>query len=200
MSWSAVAVAGASVAGSLISSNASSKASKSASAASKEQLEFDKQRYEDWKNVYGPIQDNLSSYYSNLTPDYYETLGLEAFELERNNAMDSIETSLAQRGITDSGIATQIKAEADLGAATTRAQIRRQAPAQLAQEQTNFLAVGQGANPANSVSNTLSQQANSARQTANSAASASGQAWNSAIQSVGSVVGTGLSTYFGDDK
>lgn len=200
MSWSAVAVAGASVAGSLISSNASSKASKSASAASKEQLEFDKQRYEDWKNVYGPIQDNLSSYYSNLTPDYYETLGLEAFELERNNAMDSIETSLAQRGITDSGVATQIKAEADLGAATTRAQIRRQAPAQLAQEQMNFLAVGQGANPANSVSSTLSQQANSARQTANSAASASGQAWNSAIQSVGSLVGTGLSTYFGDSK
>lgn len=200
MSWGAVAVAGASVAGSLISSNASKKAAKSANASDKAALEFNKQQYEDWKSVYGPIQDNLSSYYSSLTPDYYETLGLEAFELERNSAMDQIETSLAQRGISDSGIATQIRAGADLGAATTRAQIRRQAPQQAATDKMNFLAVGMNANPAPSVSKTLSDQAAGARQRANTAAAASGQAWNSAAQSVGSLLETGLSSYFGDSK
>lgn len=200
MSWGAVAVAGASVAGSLISSNASKKASKSASSADKATLEFNQKQYDDWKSVYGPVQDNLSSYYSSLTPDYYETLGLEAFELERNSAMDQIETSLAQRGISDSGIASQIRSEADLGAATTRAQIRRQAPQQVATDKMNFLAVGMNANPAPSVSKTLSDQAAGARQRANAAASASGQAWNSAAQSVGSLVETGLSSYFGDSK
>lgn len=200
MSWGAVAVAGASVAGSLISSNASKKASKSASSADKATLEFNQKQYDDWKSVYGPVQDNLSSYYSSLTPDYYETLGLEAFELERNSAMDQIETSLAQRGISDSGIASQIRSEADLGAATTRAQIRRQAPQQVATDKMNFLAVGMNANPAPSVSKTLSDQAAGARQRADAAASASGQAWNSAAQSVGSLVETGLSSYFGDSK
>lgn len=200
MSWGAVAVAGASVVGGVISSNASSKASKSAAASDKASLEFNKQQYEDWKSVYGPVQDNLSSYYSSLTPDYYETLGLEAFELERNNAMSQIETSLAQRGISDSGIASQIRAEADLGAATTRAQIRRQAPQQAATDQMNFLAVGMNANPAPSVSKSLADQAAGARQRANDAAAASGQAWNSATQSVGSLVETGLSSYFGDSK
>ena len=200
MSWGAVAVAGASVAGSLISSNASKKASKSASSADKATLEFNQKQYDDWKSVYGPVQDNLSSYYSSLTPDYYETLGLEAFELERNSAMDQIETSLAQRGISDSGIASQIRSEADLGAATTRAQIRRQAPQQAATDKMNFLAVGMNANPAPSVSKALSDQATGARQRANAAASASGQAWNSAAHSVGSLVETGLSSYFGDSK
>lgn len=196
--FSGVTKAVGGIVGGVLGSSASNSASKAAASAEKAQLEFDKERYEDWKKVYGPVQDNLSAYYSNLSSDYYETMGLEAFELERNSAMDSLNTYLAQRGISDSGIATQLNAEADLNSATTRAQIRRQAPAQLAEEQMNFLSIGLGSNPANSVSNTMASQAAGKRQLANSAASASGQAWSSAISSVGSLVGTGLSTYFGE--
>lgn len=196
--FSGVTKAVGGIVGGVLGSSASNSASKAAASAEKAQLEFDKERYEDWKKVYGPVQDNLSAYYSNLSSDYYETMGLEAFELERNSAMDSLNTYLAQRGISDSGIATQLNAEADLNSATTRAQIRRQAPAQLAEEQMNFLSIGLGSNPANGVSNTLASQATGKRQLANSAASASGQAWSSAISSVGSLVGTGLSTYFGE--
>jgi hypothetical protein len=188
------------IVGGVLGSSASKSASSSASSAERAQLDFAKQQYEDWKNVYGPVQDNLSSYYSNLSPDYYETLGLENFELERNNAMDQMDTYLAQQGLVGSGIATQLKATADLTAASERAKIRRQAPQQVATDQMNFLSIGMNANPAPSVSSTLADQAAGARQRANAAASASGQAWNAATQSVGSVVETGLSSYFGDSK
>jgi hypothetical protein len=87
-----------------------------------------------------------------------------------------------------------------LGAATERAKIRRQAPQQVAADQMNFLSVGMNANPAPSVSKTLADQAAGARERANAAASASGQAWNSTTQAVGSLVETGLSSYFGDSK
>lgn len=188
------------IVGGVLGSSASSSASKSASKAEQAQLDFAKQQYEDWKNVYGPVQDNLSSYYSNLSPDYYETLGLENFELERNNAMDQLNTYLAQQGLSDSGIATQLRSTADLSAASERAKIRRNAPVQAATDKMNFLSIGMNANPAPQVSQTLADQAAGARSRANAAASASGQAWNSAVQSVGSVVETGLSSYFGDDK
>lgn len=197
MSWTAVAVAGASVAGSLISSNASSKASKASTAADAAQLDFAKEQYSDWKSVYGPIQDNLSSYYSNLTPDYYAALGLEAFETERATAMDQLDTSLAQRGITNSGLAAELTSNANLNAATQRAQIRRAAPSQVATDQMNFLGVGMNANPAPQVSQALGDQATAARSRANSAASASGQAWGKAASSVGSLLETGLSSYLG---
>ena len=200
MSWSAVAVAGASLAGSVISSSSANKASKQAGQAEAAQLEFAQKQYDDWKAVYGPVQDNLSSYYSNLTPDYYEALGLEAFELERNNAMEQINTSLAQRGIKDSGVAAEITANADLSAASTRAQIRRQAPVQMATDQQNFLAIGMNANPAPSVSESLNSQAVGARQRSNAASAAAGQAWGSATSSLGTLAETGLSAYLGKDK
>lgn len=200
MSWGAVAVAGASVAGAVISSNASSKASKRASAADAEQLNFAKQQYADWKSVYGPVQDNLGAYYSNLSPDYYEALGLENFELERNAAMEQINNSLAQRGIQDSGIADEIKSKAELESAKTRAQIRREAPQQARQDQMNFLSVGMNANPAPSVSKALSDQSANARNTANLAAANAGAATSKATSAVGSLIQTGLSSYFGDEK
>lgn len=195
MSWVAVGVAGASVAGAVISSNASSKASKRAAASNAEATDFAKQQYQDWQNVYGPIQDNLSSYYSNLSPDYYESVGLEAFQKEHQTAMEDIDASLAQRGLTNSGVASSIKSVADLTAASTRAQIRRNAPAQVAAQQQGFLQVGMGSDPTANLQNTLNSNANNAANTANSASAASAKAAGTAVSSLGSLIQTGLSSY-----
>ena len=103
MTWVTTAVVGASVVNAIASDRASGRATEASQEASQEQLEFEKQRYEEWKEVYGDIQTNLSEYYSNLTPEYYEVQGLEAFEKEKARTLETLQQNLAQRGITGSG-------------------------------------------------------------------------------------------------
>lgn len=195
MSWVAVGVAGASLVGTVVASNASSKAAKAANASAKQNTDFSKQQYEDWKAVYGPIQNNLSAYYSNLSPDYYATVGLENYETERQSALEDLGASLAQRGIQDSGVAAKLKSDKRINAASDRATIRRNATQQVMDKQQGFLAVGMGNNPTNNYGQALANDANYARQTANTAAQATGQAYSSAATTVGSLVQTGLAAY-----
>lgn len=185
------------IVGGVMGAKGASDASKAAAKASDAELQFNQQRYDDWKAVFGPVQDNLSAYYSNLTPAYYEAVGLEAFELENNRALEGINTMLAQRGITDSGIAAQFKQEAALEAASARANIRRQAPVQAAGDQQAFLALGMGSNPADSVANTLGRNAASARNSANAAASSQADTFSNLTKSVGSLAEIGLTAYMG---
>ena len=97
MPAAAVAAVG-SVAGAVISSQASSKASKQAANAQDAQLAFDMMRYDDWQNIFGGLQENLSNYYNSISPDYYVAAGLEVFEKEREAQMSKLNESLAQRG------------------------------------------------------------------------------------------------------
>lgn len=190
--WVAGSVVVGSVASSVIGSRSSSKASKQAADASQAQLEFEYEKYDDWKATYGAIQDNLANYYQNITPEYYAAIGLEAFEQQQQASMTRIEESLAQRGLSDSPLAASIEAQSELDAAETRASIRRDAPAQARQEQSNFLAMGLGANPANSVSNALAQKANYAQNYATQSEMAAGRAWGNTF----STIGTAAADYF----
>ena len=67
MTWGLTAVAGATVIGAGMQASSASDAADAAAQASAEELAFAQQQYDDWQEVYGPIQDNLSDYYSNLT-------------------------------------------------------------------------------------------------------------------------------------
>lgn len=183
----------ASLGGALLSKKSADKASGQAAQASAEQLAFEQARYDDWKAIYGPIQENLSNYYSNISPDYYEAMGLEAFELERTAMMEQLDTVLAQRGLADSGMAAQLEADMGMQAATQRAKIRRQAPVQARQEQQDFLSLGMRADPAPSVSSALGQRTAYAQQYAQQAGVAAGEAMGSAV----STIGSGLSEYLG---
>lgn len=195
MSWGAVIAGGAALAGTVISSQGAKKSAAAASAASAESTEFAKQQYEDWKSVYGPIQNNLSSYYSNLSADYYATVGLENFEIERQNALEDLDATLAQRGIKNSGVATQLKTEERIDAAGQRAVIRRSAQDQVAQKQQSFLALGQGSNATGNYQNVLNQNTSTARSLANTSAQAAGAAAGTAVTALGSLLQTGLSAY-----
>ena len=193
----AVAIpAAAAVAGAAISSNASSKASKAAARSAGDQLEFEKAQYEDWQNIFGPIQDNLSNYYQSLTPDYYEAAGLEAFQKERDSQMAQLQESLAQRGLSTSGVSAAIERTNAIDTAQTRASIRREAPAKAAEEQSRFLQIGMGSNPANSYSTALGQVAQQQQQYAYQSQVASGQAMGNAV----STVGNALSNYLGSSN
>lgn len=67
--------AGTAVLGAGMSYNASKRATKSAQQSEAASLAFAQRQYDDWLNVFGPIQDNLSNYYKNLTPARIEAQG-----------------------------------------------------------------------------------------------------------------------------
>jgi hypothetical protein len=192
MSWGLTAVAGATVLSAGMSRNAAKGATNAASDASAAELAFAQEQYDDWKEVYGPLQDNLSEYYTNLTPEFYEAVGLENLESQLQISNQRLDEMFAQRGIDpSSGIAASIEAQGELDAAEARAGIRRDAERQVAEDKTRFLQIGLGQNPASSVQNTLARQSSTMQQQANLANQAAGQAVGSAIQTIG----TGISDY-----
>jgi len=198
MSWGLVAVAGAS----LIVGGVSYKSSKDAAKANKEavdaqtksadeQMAMETKRVEEWTDVYGPMQNNLANYYSSVTPDYYAAAGLEAFEQENEIKMQNIDEMFAQRGIDpSSGLAVSVESQAELGAAETRAEIRRDAPRMAAEDQSRFLQIGLGQNPGSSLSNAMSMRTQQAGQRVQAA----GRESLAADQAVGTALGAAIPT------
>ena len=184
-----------SVAGAVISSRASSKASKRAADAQNAQLSFDMERYDDWQSIFGGVQENLSSYYNSISPDYYVAAGLEAFEKEREAQMGKLNETLAQRGLSNSGLAATVATEDAISSAEARASIRREAPRQAIEDQSRFLQIGMGQNPGSSVSSTLGGIAANAQTQANQASQAAGQAVSSAVSSTGKVIAQGYEAW-----
>lgn len=192
MTWGAVAVAGATVVSGYMASESASDASKAAGQASAESLAFERQKYENWRATYGGIEENLAEYYGSLTPDYFEAQGLEAFEQERTRELENVRSTLAQRGIQDSGIALATELGMAQTAATERARIRATAPSLAAEEQRSFLQVGLGQAPGESYSRALAEQASLKGEQAMVAEQAAGKAIGSAI----TTTGTALADYF----
>jgi len=191
--WAAAIPAIASVAGAAISGSAASRAADKASSGDKAALKFEKEKYQDWLDVYGDLQNNLGKYYNSLTPDYYASVGLEAYEKERQTAMARLQENLAQAGIApSSGLAISLKQQGNLEAAKQRANIRRSAPSMAAEEQRQFLQIGLGQNPGAGLGATLAQQAQNKNIAATNASLAAGQATANAV----ATVGTALSDYF----
>jgi len=185
MAWVATAVVGASVVTGYMGSRSASKASDAASDSSQAQLSFEYEKYDDWNETYGPLQDNLAEYYNSVTPEYYAAVGVEKFNEEFQTSLQRIDESFAQRGIDpSSGISGSIKSQAELNAAETRAGIRREAPRQATEDQSRFLQIGLGQNPGSSISSTLSQQSREQAITAQNAQTAAGNAWGAAIPQV----------------
>jgi hypothetical protein len=189
MTWGYVAVAGATVATGVMSSRSADRARGDAKDANDDAQAFEQQKLDDWNDTYGGLQDNLASYYNNLTPEFYETQGLEAFQKEQQVATERIQTSLAQRGIEDSGIAMAIEMQTEQAGAEERATIRAQAPGLAAEEQRSFLQVGLGQNPGESYSRSLANNASNANANAQASEAAAGQAIGSAISTVGRATG-----------
>ncbi|AFV51098.1 DNA ejection [Vibrio phage VPMS1] len=196
MSWGAVVAGGAAIVGGAISSKGSKDAAETAAGASAAELAFAQAQYDDWKAVYGPVQDNLAAYYTNISPEYYEAVGVEAIEGEYEVIRNDLDRTMAQRGITDSGVALSIEKDLAISEAEAKADIRRMAPTMAAEDQSRFLQIGMGSDPSSNVSQALARQTSSAQRTSEAASAAAGQAWQGAIQTVG----TGLSDYFEGDN
>ena len=196
MSWGAVIAGGTAIVGGVMSSKGASDAGDAAAQAQADQLAFEQKRYDDWKAIYGPMEANLANYYNNLTPEHYEAIGLEAVTAEYDTVQQNMQQTLAQRGLTDSGVGIALEQEAGIAEAEAKAEVRRSSEAAVAQEQSGFLSVGMGSDPSASMSNVLSQRSQTAQAQSNAASQAAGQAWGNTVN----VVGTGLSDYFAKEN
>jgi len=197
---SGVAIGGAAVIGagaSMMAADSASDSANAATAASSQataaQLAFSKEQYEDWKSVFGDVQDNLSAYYKNLTPATIEATGIQALNTEYAAASKNLTQSLAQRGISSSGLEAQAMTDLAQKQAQDTANIRVQAPIMAAQEKMKFLALGlnQGANAVSSVNSAYQSQA---ALSANQASQYNQQAAQ-ASAGVGSALGSGVNSY-----
>lgn len=176
------------VAGSLMGASQASNDRKAANKLSAAQMAFEKEKYQDWQDTYGNIEDNLAEYYNNLTPEYYATQGLEAVQKESEASQMRLQSSLAQRGIEDSGVSLALERQSDIGLAEQRATVRADAPRKVAEEKRGFLQVGLGQNPGSSMSNAMADQANQASARADASERAVGQGIASAVKEVGSAL------------
>lgn len=196
MSWGIVGGAAISAVGGLLSSKESGKAGEAAADTQEAELAFAREQYDDFKEVFGPLQDNLSDYYTNLTPDYYAAVGLETAKKEEEALIARLDESLAQRGLSDSAVGESIKAQVEIAGSENRAKIRRDSVVQAKEEQRSFLQIGLGQNPAGSVSSALRGQSDAAAAFAARSEAAAGQA----VQSAVSTIGKGVSDYFNRPK
>ena len=189
------------------SSKSADKAYASADAASQlqyetsmEQLNFQKEQYADWENIFGPIQDNLSSYYKNLSADSVASLGIQNIEQSYTQSRQNLDTQLAKRGITNSGATAAGLTSLENTRMLGKAEVRSTAEQTVAQQQLGFLSAGLGLQSGlqQGVSNAYSNQANILGQQStvdtNSANNYSNQAAQ-AYSGIGSSVGTGISSY-----
>lgn len=176
--------AAASVGSAAMSTNAANSASKRAGKSEAAQLAFAQEKYDDWKEIFGPIQENLADFYNNMDSDFIAAQGLEYYEQERDKALTQVRESLAQRGIANSGIAGAIETNSIMQGATDKARIRAEAPMKAAELKSSFLQIGLGQDPSNSMQDVLNQNANRANQRSMAAGEAAGEAVGSAIDSV----------------
>jgi hypothetical protein len=163
------------------------------------ELEFAKEKQADWDKVYGPVQDNLGSYFSMLSPDKYEAAGVQKINEEFAKSEQTITRALAQRGITNSGTAVAALTSLQQTAATDRATVRATADDKVVAEKKAFLQLGLGqASGINQLTtggyNALGQVGTNMATQSGAQASAYNQLSQQAGQGVGTAIGTGISS------
>ncbi len=191
-----VGVAAVSAIGANKANKDAKRAANAANAADRESLDFAKQQYGDWKQVFGPLQDNLSNYYQNLSPGRIEAQGREAIELERSDWLNRIDETFQQRGLGDSAMEAFATADVEKATALKKAEARATAPEKVAQQQLGFLSLGYNQNPSGTLQQVLSNRSGMKHSLAINANKDAGAAIGNAV----TTVGTALGDYFGDQK
>jgi len=70
----------------------------------REQFDFEKSRYSDWKDIYGDLQEDVGTYYKNLTGTSMSNKEVTEWQQAQQKANTKITQELAKRGISGSGL------------------------------------------------------------------------------------------------
>lgn len=179
----------------LTDSSGASDASAASTAMTKEQLDFDKQRYEDWKAIYGPLQEDLGTYYKNLTGSTLSAKHVESIQMESQLAQQQIDQTLAQRGISGGGLEASLTSQNTFGAGMQKAAARASGDQMANEQKMNFLnlGLGQGAQISNNMAQTSASAASGLR-------SQSTQMQASNQNTTGDLIGLGAGLLFSDKR
>lgn len=198
-------VAGATLGVGVLGLASANKSADAATDANKASLGFEKQKYADWQAVYGDMQKNLGSYYNTLTPDTYAARGIQEFKKSNEAELEKINTTLAQKGLLNSGTEAAVVLASGLNAAEKKAEIRSTADEVVAAEKSRFLQIGLGQNPGASYSQVLANQATQANNRAAQDSATAGKAIGTAVTTIGTALDdyynkptTNSPTYIGD--
>lgn len=173
---------------------ASSEANAFAMQLAKENIAFQKQQYSDWKAIYGSTQENLGKYYKSLTPERLTTLGLQNQQKEYQAAVADISKITAQRGLEGSGLETATLAQARLGNAEARANIRTTAVDAVNQQKAGFLSIGMGTGNAmlSNINNAYNTGVNSRTSMAQAYLGRANTLGTANIDAMGDVIGSAM--------
>ena len=105
---------------------------------SAEQLAQEQYNYQQFTNTYGELAENMADYYTNLSPDVYSSQMNDALSSRFDQAQTQLSADMAVRGISGSGVEAGIATDMSSELATQQATIDRDAPAWVAEKQTNL--------------------------------------------------------------
>jgi len=185
----AVLTAGIGAVGSIIGGNAQAKGYSQAAAIQREQLDFDKSRYKDWKEVYGSLQEDLGEYYKNLTGQSLSDREVEEIQLADQKAQEKMRQNLSQRGIDGSGVEAQLGANQTYQTEMLKANSRATMDERANQQKQQFLALGLG--QGGQIAGQMGQTSANMATTAIGAGNASATSWGS---TTGAIIG-GIQQY-----
>lgn len=185
-----VVSAGISYAGASKSAKAANNATAAQTAASNKNLAFQQQQYADWQAVYGPVQQNLSSFYQNLSGDALVASGLKNYEQQYQAVTQDLQRSFTQRGV-DSPAQALLQQQAALGTAEFKATLRNEAPLQVAAAQQGFV----DRNVVNPAAQGVSQQLSAQASLYGNQASQYNQQALVGYQAAGQAIQGGVSSY-----
>ncbi len=210
MVWAATAVAAVGVVSSYMGAQQASadanrarrsgeKAARNQLQMEQQKLDFAKEQYDDWDDIYGPAQERMAQFYNNLTPDQLAATGLQKQAETFAQVRAGTKRTAAQKGINSPAL-DMMEQQIDIEEAKGKAQIRADAPGKVAQMQGGFVAAGKGAaNPygsavmgaQGSMGATYGGAANMAFQREAQANQAGANAWGA----IGQGLQTGISAY-----
>jgi len=139
------------------STNLADKFANTLNSISEEYGEHAQQIWQDWEEMYGPLEKNLVNYYNNLDPNKFSTQWKAQIEQSLNKELNQFKQAAAQSGIASSGMMLQAQKDMSYKQAMANAQADIAAPEKVAQMQQGFY--GQFGAPQKNMAQNLQGQA-----------------------------------------
>lgn len=124
--------------------DAQAKANQEALAVTKENLKFQREQHQDWKNVFGDLQENLKGYYDRLDGSSTTAERIRVLNTELSKATKDTTQALTQRGLGTSGAMGQAISNINYQGAQQRATIRAMQEQDAINQKLGFLSLGLG--------------------------------------------------------
>ncbi len=177
------------------------KATERSYGLTKEELDFQKEQYADWKAIYGPLQEDLGTYFKNLNGGTLSAPHIQAIQAESQKAQEQINQQLAQRGLSGGGLEAKLLNQNIFSAGMQKAAARASGETLATQKKLGFIGIGLGQGSAMlgntaqvSSSGASSQSSISGSQAglSGSQAGLSGSLGTASMNATGEVIGAGI--------